>query len=137
MYSPLVSGKKKKSMRKVTPESISVSHIPHRQLLSGIEKPLKTGPKAGPPYAKKDHAEIAYGTLLKGKISAAEAAPVASTGPPKNPWINRMTMNPGKFDTPDPIAVMIMKRKKEIMYGRLRPTIGSSDMGLNSNGPNP
>lgn len=44
---------------------------------------------------------------------------------------------PGKFDTPDPMAVMMMKIPNEVIYGRFRPTKGISDRGLNTNGPRP
>jgi hypothetical protein len=48
MYSALVSGRQKNSRMKVAPEMISVSYIDQRHVLSGTEKPERTGPKAGP-----------------------------------------------------------------------------------------
>jgi hypothetical protein len=105
----------------------------HRHVDSGTENPLSTGPSAGPPYAKTAQQDRAYGTLLNGKRSCAEAAPVDSTGPPKNPdhvkrrtpdvsvvslalpWMNLITTKPGKLFTLDPIAVITMKMRNEDM----------------------
>lgn len=81
--------------------------------------------------------DSAYGILLNANISWADAPPVDNTGPPKKPCINLRTTRPGKLDTRDATAVMIMKIKNEDMYATFRPIIGISDRGLNINGPMP
>jgi hypothetical protein len=54
-----------------------------------------------------------YGILGKERISAAEAPPVARTGPPRKPCRKRRTTRPGKLETREVTAVIIMKREKE------------------------
>lgn len=83
--SALVSGKQKKSRSQLKLHRISSSYIDHLQVLSGTENPAKSGPSAGPASAAPPQKIRPYGIFGNDKISAAEAPPVARTGPPRKP----------------------------------------------------
>ena len=85
MVSALVSGKQKKSRTQVAALMMRSSYIDQRQVLSVTEKPDKSGPRAGPAKAAVVQNVRPYGILWKPRISAADAPPVASTGPPRKP----------------------------------------------------
>ena len=86
----------------------------HRQLDSWTAKAAINGPKAGPAKPLAAHDDTAYGALSIEKRSVAEAPPVASTGPPNKPCMNRKTMKPAKVSTVAAPMVIITKRNKEL-----------------------
>jgi hypothetical protein len=137
MKSALVSGRKKNRRIHVKPHRMRSSYIDHLQELTGTENPDRSGPKAGPARVAHPQKVRPYGSFGNERISPAEAPPVARTGPPNSPWINRKTTNPAKFDTREVTAVITMKSVNEMKYGTFRPTAGISDKGLKNRGPTP
>ena len=80
-----VSGRKSIIAMNIGPASHNISHNDQRQFSAGTEKPLMTGPSAGPHVAESAQKQRMYGSLISENISCIEAPPVARHGLPKKP----------------------------------------------------
>src|SRR6266850_3285592 len=92
-----VSGKKKKRKTRVNPLNHNSSHIVHLQPLKCVAKLPTMEPVTGAHAAQALHSVMPYIRFLGLYMSATVAPPVARTGEPMKPVMNRNARSMPKF----------------------------------------
>jgi hypothetical protein len=132
--------------------------IVQRHPFAGAMYPPTIGPKTGPPTPKENLCEssirqskkithnhvpknpqmqIPYATRAGSNMSVIVAPPVARQGLPKNPVNSRKTRNIGML-TAKPVGSCNRTNARIVQkYTPPRPSVGISDIGLQSIGPSP